>query len=147
MKLDFDVVVIGAGPYGLAASAHLRKLPNLNVKTFGLPMDFWKNHMPEGMLLRSPWDASHISDPNAVLTIDSFVKAIGAKVPVPIPLDQFVEYGLWFQSKTVPEVDTRSVKQISRESQAFKLTLNDDSECRAGHVVVAAGIGSFARRP
>ena len=58
-----DVVILGAGPYGLAAGAHLRNIQGLDVRVFGEPMEFWKAHMPEGMLLRSPWAASHISDP------------------------------------------------------------------------------------
>jgi hypothetical protein len=35
-------------------------------------MDFWQNHMPAGMRLRSPWEASHISDPLRCMTLDSY---------------------------------------------------------------------------
>src|SRR5207249_6647103 len=49
-----DVIVIGAGPYGLAASAHLRGA-GANVRGLGKPMSFWMRHMPKGMRLRSPW--------------------------------------------------------------------------------------------
>ena len=62
-----DVAILGAGPYGLAAGAHLRNIKGLDVRVFGEPMDFWKSHMPEGMFLRSPWAASHISDPQTSL--------------------------------------------------------------------------------
>ena len=48
-----DVAVIGAGPYGLSAGAHL-KAKGIAVRVFGEPMEFWANKMPEGMLLRSP---------------------------------------------------------------------------------------------
>lgn len=57
-----EVVIIGAGPYGLAAAAHLRAA-GINPRVFGQTMDFWQNQMPRGMLLRSSWRASHISDP------------------------------------------------------------------------------------
>ncbi len=63
---EIDVAVIGAGPYGLSAGAHLRGL-GLNVKVFGEPMEFWATKMPEGMLLRSPRVASNISDPTLPL--------------------------------------------------------------------------------
>src|SRR5437879_6584793 len=68
---DLDVVVIGAGPYGLAAGAHL-KAAGLGLCVFGEPMDFWARKMPEGMLLRSPRVASNISDPYNKLTLDAY---------------------------------------------------------------------------
>lgn len=49
-----DVAVVGAGPYGLSAAAHLVKVQGLEVKLFGEPMSFWERHMPDRMLLRSP---------------------------------------------------------------------------------------------
>ena len=54
---DYDVTVIGAGPYGLSAAAYL-KAQGLGVRVFGEPMEFWANRMPRGMLLRSPREAS-----------------------------------------------------------------------------------------
>jgi cation diffusion facilitator CzcD-associated flavoprotein CzcO len=142
-----DVVILGAGPYGLAAGAHLRAIQGLDVRVFGEPMEFWKSHMPEGMLLRSPWAASHISDPATALTMDAFDKDLGVRIPTPIPLDRFVEYGLWFQRQAVPEIDRRRITRIERASQGFRVTLADGEQLESRRVVVAAGIGSFARRP
>ena len=48
-----DVAIIGAGPYGLSASASLLTVKGLDVRTFGEPMTFWQTQMPKGMLLRS----------------------------------------------------------------------------------------------
>src|SRR5438046_3115794 len=59
-----DVAIIGAGPYGLSAAAHLKTLKGLEVRVFGEPMSFWERHMPAGMRLKSVWRASHISDPS-----------------------------------------------------------------------------------
>ena len=66
-----DVAIIGAGPYGLSASAHLRTIKGLDVHTFGEPMSFWERNMPVGMLLRSGWAATHIASPNESLTLES----------------------------------------------------------------------------
>ena len=63
-----DVVVVGAGPYGLSAAAHLRAIKGLDVRVQGEPMSFWEQHMPIGMLLRSPYVASHLSDPERALS-------------------------------------------------------------------------------
>ena len=46
---DAHVAVIGAGPYGMAAAAHLRGA-GIETLVFGRTMHFWKNHMPQGML-------------------------------------------------------------------------------------------------
>ncbi len=141
-----DVAILGAGPYGLAAGAHLRNIKGLDVRVFGEPMDFWKSHMPEGMFLRSPWAASHISDPQASLTMDAFRDASGNHIPKPIPLDRFVEYGLWFQRQAVPEVDRRFIRRIDQVPGGLSVTLQDGEQLACRRVVVAAGIGTFARR-
>ena len=54
---DCEVAVIGAGPYGLAVAAHLRSAA-IGTRVFGRPMSFWREHMPKGMRLRSPWVAT-----------------------------------------------------------------------------------------
>jgi hypothetical protein len=138
---------LGAGPYGLSAAAHLRNIKGLEVRVFGEPMEFWKCQMPEGMFLRSPWAASHLSDPAAARTFDHFRQATGADVPVPIPLDQFVRYGLWFQKQAVGDVDRRRIHRIDRDPKGFRLTLNDGESHTTRRVVVASGIGPFATRP
>ena len=43
-----DVVVIGAGPYGLSISADLRSL-GVDHRVFGRQMEMWREHMPAGM--------------------------------------------------------------------------------------------------
>ena len=68
---DCDVAIIGAGPYGLSAGAHL-KAKGLTVRVFGEPMEFWADKMPAGMLLRSPREASNLSDPHAAFTLDAY---------------------------------------------------------------------------
>lgn len=142
-----DVAILGAGPYGLAAGAHLRSIKGLDVRVFGEPMVFWKSHMPEGMMLRSPWAASHISDPHSVLTMDAFRDQTAQAIPTPIPLERFVEYGLWFQRQAVPEIDRRKITRIETSSNGFRLIVDDGEQFHARRVVVAAGIGAFARRP
>jgi cation diffusion facilitator CzcD-associated flavoprotein CzcO len=142
-----DVTILGAGPYGLAAGAHLGQIKGLEIRVFGEPMEFWSSHMPEGMLLRSPWEASHISDPETALTMNAFGASLGSNIPKPIPLDRFVEYGLWFQRKAVPVIDRRKITCIEKSSSGFRLSLSDGEQFNSLRVVIAAGIGSFARWP
>src|SRR5579872_7034675 len=99
MNKPIDVIVLGAGPYGLAATAYLRAIPGLQLRAFGEPMSFWEQNMPEGMLLRSQWEASHIADPQEAFTLDAYLSAEGNHCGDPIPINRFIEYGRWFQRK------------------------------------------------
>jgi len=140
-----DVVIIGAGPYGLAAGAALQGAGR-TVSVLGPPMSFW-DQMPAGMLLRSPYVASSIGDPAGPHGLDAYAAATGTPVPRPIPLEQFVEYGRWFQKRAVPDVDPRPVTSVDRVDGAFALTLEDETRLEARRVVVAAGIRAFPRIP
>src|SRR2546422_8710193 len=91
MKGD-EVVIVGAGPYGLSAAAHLGAIQGLALRVFGEPMSFWELHMPRGMLLRSPWAGSHISDPISELTLDAYQSASDNHLSAPIPIQRFIEY-------------------------------------------------------
>ena len=71
-----NVAVIGAGPYGLAVAAHL-KAAGIETLAFGEPMGFWRNNMPTGMRLRSPWRATHIADPENELSLDAYARRVG----------------------------------------------------------------------
>jgi hypothetical protein len=141
-----DVAIVGAGPYGLAAAAHLRAHDGLDVRIFGEPMSFWQG-MPRGMLLRSRWEASHIAHPSGPLTLDAFMAETGKRFAAPIPLEHFVEYGAWVQERVAPDVERKRVESVTREDGGFLLRLEGGEALHAGRVVVAAGIEPFARRP
>jgi cation diffusion facilitator CzcD-associated flavoprotein CzcO len=142
-----DVTIVGAGPYGLAAAAHLRTIEGLEVRVFGEPMSFWKRHMPAGMLLRSNWTATQIADPNRSLTLEAYQAACGNHLSHPVPLDRFIQYGLWYQRQAVPDLDQRKITRIESGPSGFRVILADGEEIRSRRVVVAVGIGSFAWRP
>jgi thioredoxin reductase len=144
--LTHQVAIIGAGPYGLAAAAHLRAA-KIETCVFGEPMEFWENRMPEGMLLRSSWDACHIADPHRASTLDIYSASQDVAVPKPVPLDRFIDYGRWFQKRTVPDLDRRRVVGIEIASKGFRVTLNDADFVQVQRVIVATGISLFARRP
>ncbi|HKP16843.1 MAG TPA: FAD-dependent oxidoreductase [Gaiellaceae bacterium] len=141
-----DVVIVGAGPYGLAAAAHL-KAAGLKTRVFGETMASWQHHMPAGMLLRSRPRASYLADPAHELGLDRYEAELGLEHADPVPLERFVAYGHWFQERAVPDLDRRRVVRIDADGGAFTVELDDGEELRAGRAVVAAGILPFARRP
>jgi hypothetical protein len=141
-----EVAVIGAGPYGLSVAAHL-KAAGVSTLVFGEPMAFWRHNMPNGMMLRSPWRATHISDPRGALSLDAYAAAHGVATDRLLPLPNFVAYGAWFQRQAVPDVDRRSVQSIDATGGVFRLTLDDGEELTAGRVVVATGLRHQEYRP
>lgn len=141
-----DVAVIGAGPYGLACTAHLRQL-GLDVHAIGEPMELWRRQMPVGMFLRSSWEASSIADPDGRLTLDAYEDAHGRRLERPVPLQDYLEYARWYQRQAVPDVDVRRVEQIERSPGGYHVHLSDGDRVDARRVVVATGPSAFTRRP
>src|SRR5271155_1511662 len=142
-----DVTIIGAGPYGLSAAAHLRTIPGLDVRVFGRPMSFWEYNMPKGMFLRSGWDATHIAHPGDSLKLEAFQEATGRRFSKPVPLDCFVQYGQWYQRQVLPDIDQREIARVETGPKGFRVTLTDGESFDSRRVVIAAGINSFAWRP
>jgi FAD-dependent urate hydroxylase len=142
-----DVAIIGAGPYGLSAAAHLCATGVLDVRVFGEPMSFWAHQMPAGMLLRTVWSASGLSDPDGTCTLDRFRDREAPWFGEPVPLERFVDYGRWFQRSLVPGVERRPVRQVRTAPGGFVVEPWDGEPLWARRVVVAAGVAPFAWRP
>src|SRR2546423_12792244 len=107
-----DVAIVGAGPYGLSAAAHLRAANGLDIRVFGEPMSFWERHMPKGMLLRSPLAGLHLFDPSPSLTLQTYKKKIGKKVISPVPLYLFTDYLRWFPLQVLPDLGFRQISLV-----------------------------------
>ncbi len=145
-SVDCEVAIVGAGPYGLSAAAHLRNI-GVEAHVFGEPMQFWSTGMPEGMLLRSPRPASTIADPHRDFTLEAYETASGTAPVKRVAGKTFVDYGKWFQQQIGTPLDQRSVGEVQREGSRFRLTLSDGLPVTARRVIVAAGIGPFRKNP
>jgi len=141
-----QVAIIGAGPYGLSTAAHLHAR-KIETRIFGEPMEFWKRQMPRGMFLRSAPSASSLDDPADRLRLSDYRSSHSLPNTRPVPIDEFVRYGEWFQEQAVPLVDRRRIVELAQESRGFRVRLDDGEVFRARHVVVATGISPFAYRP
>ncbi|AEW95857.1 MULTISPECIES: NAD(P)-binding domain-containing protein [Streptomycetaceae] len=144
------VVVIGAGPYGLSAAAHLkgRRMP---VRIFGTPLSRWCTAMPRGMTLASAPAASTISAPVWGHRLSDFLAASG-EPPLDgprdtVPLETYERYGRWFARRLVPEVERARVVAVDRRDGEFRLRLDTGEELTAPAVVVAAGLAGAAYVP
>ncbi|MHB9859816.1 FAD-dependent oxidoreductase [Streptomyces sp. YIM S03343] len=145
------VAVIGAGPFGLSTAAHLtaRGIP---VRVFGEPMVSWRDHMPEGMILKSTPTASSIDAPQPGHTLADHCDAAGVRRLVTdedlIPVETFIAYGEWFQQRLVPELErVRVVSVDRRKGGGFDLKLDSGESFAARAVVVATGLSGLAHLP
>ena len=144
-----EIVVVGAGPYGLSLAAHLGDF-GLDFQSFGAPMQAWRSQMPHGMVLKSEGFASNLADPKSALTLGRYCIDSGlpyADLGLPIPRETFAAYGLEFQRRFVPKLDTRSIVQLDRSSRGFDIGLEDGTALNARKVVVAVGLTYFADVP
>jgi FAD-dependent urate hydroxylase len=145
MSATCDVVIVGAGPYALSTAAFLRE-SGVGVRTFGKVMGFWET-MPQGMFLRSFRTASSIADPKRELSLKRYERAVGKTIPSPLPLEDFISYGRWFQQHAVSQVDPRLVTVVRREADHFRVEVADGEVVQTRRVIVAAGIAPFAWQP
>jgi cation diffusion facilitator CzcD-associated flavoprotein CzcO len=109
-------------------------------------MDFWRT-MPDGMLLRSNWTATSIAEYVGPLSLTSYCESTGTNIHRPVPLNDFIDYGMWVAAGAAPDVDRRRVVSIEQEPGGFALALEDGERIAAHKVVVAGGISPFVNRP
>src|SRR5260370_17742855 len=145
MPTSAQVAIVGAGPYGLSIAAHLRA-GGIAFRIFGLPMDSWRTQMPKGMLLKSEGFASNLYDPDRSFTLRHFCEQQGnayGDLGLHIPLDVLAAYGLSFQERFAPELETKEVASLERSSDGFLLRLEDGEMVFAHAVVLPLGISHF----
>ena len=140
-----DVIIIGAGPYGLSLAAHLRAR-NVNFRIFGRPMQTWLEQMPKGMRLKSEGFASSLFDPESTFTLADYCreKALPyADTGLPVALEVFTAYGLEFQKRFVPELKDKLVVALRRTNEGYQVTLEDGEVVAARKVVMAVGLSHY----
>ena len=145
-------MVIGGGPYGLAAATHLTEI-GVEHRAFGTPMGGWIEHMPIGMFLKSTALDSSIGSPHQKMGIGDWCEAAGVEpydkdgAEIPIPVADFIEYGRWFQEREVPELEQQQVAGITRVASGFEVELTSGERFWSATVVVAVGTAPFAYVP
>jgi cation diffusion facilitator CzcD-associated flavoprotein CzcO len=143
---ETDLLIIGAGPFGLAVAA---KASHLGIEhiVVGRPMEFWRRNMPAGMYLRSACDW-HL-DPVNVHTIDRFLAERGqtAKDVEPLSLEFYLSYVEWFQEQKNIAVMPWHIQRLDVSNNQFIATATDGATVKARNVVIAPGFTHFTNVP
>jgi cation diffusion facilitator CzcD-associated flavoprotein CzcO len=110
-------------------------------------MGFWRDHMPEGMFLRSGTDW-HL-DASGVETFEAFVEDRGLSSADldPVPIAVFLEYAAWFQNHKGVSVRSQLISRLERGKDKFVASFDDGSQASADAVVVAPGAAYFRQFP
>jgi thioredoxin reductase len=145
-----DVLVIGAGPFGLSISAHLRSR-GVEHTIVGRPMNTWRNHMPLGLFLKSEPYGSVISAPRRGYDVatysrlhgfDDYVDRVG-----PLSLDRFLGYADWFTNQLVPDIRDVTVTNVVPSGDGFKVEFVDEVPAFVRQVIIATGVLPYAHIP
>lgn len=145
---ETNLLIIGAGPFGLALAAHATHA-GIESLVVGKPMEFWKRNMPKGMYLRSASDW-HL-DPLNVHTIEAFLQSQGktTKDVEPLSLDFYLSYAEWFQREKKIRPLPVYIRRLDRDAanNRFVATTEGGQTIGAQKVVLAPGFKHFANVP
>jgi uncharacterized protein YbaA (DUF1428 family) len=146
MTTTTSLLVIGAGPYALSTAAFAGQ-HGIDTVVVGRPMGFWRDHMPEGMFLRSGPDW-HL-DAAAVHTLEAYLeeRAIAPADVDPLPIGLFLDYAEWFRQAKGVEVREDLVAELAKPDGRFEAVLDSGERVAADAVVAAPGVGFFTNRP
>ena len=109
-------------------------------------MDHWRHRMPKGMLLKSEGMASNLYDPQRRFPLRQYCIEHGidyADLGLPIPLEVFAAYGLAFQKRFVPSVESKALTMLTHSEGKFRALLDNGEEFSARNVILATGISHF----
>lgn len=141
-----ELLVIGAGPYGLSIAAHAKD-SGLDIAIVGESMAFWKHNMPRGMLLRSGLDW-HL-DASGVYTLEAFLqeRRIPRTTVDPIPVDTFCDYAEWFRKSKQIDVQPLRIDRVCRVDGEFEAHCDNGETIRAHSIVATPGLAAFTNVP
>jgi len=144
-----EVLVIGAGPYGLSISTHL-SARGVDHVIVGSPMDTWRAHSPAGMFLKSEPYGSSFASPQRGYNLPTYSKARGldyASRLGPVPLTQFLGYADWFTANLVPDLLDDQVTELVPAYGGFTASFAGGEQVTARQVVIATGVRPFRKIP
>ncbi|MER6978425.1 NAD(P)-binding domain-containing protein [Streptomyces carpinensis] len=141
-----SMLIVGAGPFALSAAALARE-HGIDTITVGRPMGFWREHMPDGLLLRSgpDWHLDATGEHTLRAYLDE--RRLGTDEVAPIPVAVFLGYADWFRDAKQIEVREEFVTDITRHDGGFEAECSGGGRVHSDVVVAAPGVGYFGSLP
>lgn len=146
---DTEAVVIGAGPFGVSISAHLSAL-GIDHLVVGRPMDTWRTHMPDGMIMKSEPYASTIASPAGKHRVADYCGTHGLDYVDrvgPETRKRFLDYADWYTEQLVPDVRDQRVTGVATVDGGFRVMFADAAPVTARQVIVATGVLPYQHIP
>ena len=142
---ETDLLIIGAGPFGLALAAQASHL-GIDHLIAGRSMEFWRKNMPRGMYLRSACDW-HL-DPVNIHTIEKYLESRGqtTKDVEPLSLEFYLSYADWFQTQKQITTLPSYIDRLDHTTNFVASTVDGDT-IHARQVALAPGFKHFANIP
>lgn len=145
-KLFTEMLIIGAGPYGLAAASYAKQA-NISFRLMGTMLDFFEHHTPKPMVMATSYDTA-IKDPKRELTLRRYCAVQEITVADPPgrppshfpPRKLFLDYAHWWVAQIGLSSDPRKVTRLSGRNGGFEAKLEDGVVVSAKKVVVATGL-------
>jgi thioredoxin reductase len=142
-------LIVGAGPFGLSISAHLRGR-GIDHQIVGRPVDTWRAHMPAGMYLKSEPYGSDFASPEKGNDVCAYCKVHGLDYVHrlgPLSIERFLDYADWFTKRWVPEVYDVRVTEVTPVDGGFRVEFADAAPVCAQQVIVATGLLPYKHVP
>ncbi len=132
-----NLVIVGAGPYGLAVG-HAAKEAGLDYVMLGSPLSMWHS-LPQSMPLRTKMTSRF--DPLGRGSFNTFLRERGMQedTNIPIARETFIEYVGWVQAREPLNTIDEQVTELSMQGSILSATLSGGASLRAAQVVVATG--------
>jgi thioredoxin reductase len=144
-----EVLVIGAGPFGLSISAHLRAL-GISHQIVGKANGTYRSHVPVGMNMKSEPYATDMATPKPGYNIAAYCAQHGLDYQDrlgPLTLERFLAYADWFTEQLVPGIRDITVSDVAAVEGGFRVSFADADPITARQVVVATGVLPYYRIP
>lgn len=146
MQESTSLLLVGTGPFGLSLAAYLNH-KNIEYMHVGSSMDYWKNHMPKMMVLRSAcdWHLDPINEDTILKYLET--KQLKPADVEPLTLDFYLGYTEWFQLQKGISPLPAWIKKLDRADGHFSASFDDGKTIQAEKVILAVGLRYFKNIP